>query len=179
MLAISVALASIAMAGCSGAGRESAGPAPASASPAPAPFPAPPPAAVPAAEVRSSGAASAARRAPAGDETTELRGEIQRLIGNAACRDDGQCRALPMGSKPCGGPEAYLAWSVVATNGGQLEALAARYREARQARNQRLGLMSDCAVLPEPQVRCLRADAGEGRCTLATSPRMGPTPATR
>ena len=112
-------------------------------------------------------AVGAPPRAPAApDPTIEQRAEILRLIGLASCRDDSQCRALPVGSKPCGGPETYLAWSVAATQVGQLEALAGRYKEARAARNQRLGMMSDCAVVPEPAVRCVpdAAPAQGGRC---------------
>ncbi|MBI5720233.1 MAG: hypothetical protein HZC37_21375 [Burkholderiales bacterium] len=117
--------------------------------------------------------------APA-DTTVELRGEILRLVGSAACRDDSQCRALPLGAKPCGGPEGYVAWSTAATDERQLEALAARYKDARQARNQRLGLMSDCAVVPQPPVRCVPAAgaAAGGRCE-AQPARGGPVPATR
>jgi hypothetical protein len=115
-----------------------------------------------------------------GDETAELRAELLRLIGPAPCRDDSQCRALPMGSKPCGGPEGYVAWSTAHTDGTKLQALAARYRDARAARNQRLGLMSDCAVVAEPLVRCVPdgANAPGGRCQ-AQPGRGGPALLTR
>lgn len=102
------------------------------------------------------------------------------MIGDAACRDDSQCRVMPLGAKPCGGPEAYVAYSTARTDERQLEALASRYREARSARNQRLGLVSDCSVVPEPAVRCVPVagqDAG-GRCQAAVV-RGGPLPATR
>lgn len=133
-----------------------------------------------AAEGRPDAATAPPRTALPADSTTELRSEILRLIGTAACRDDSQCRALPLGSKPCGGPEGYVAWSTAATDARQLEALAARFKDARQARNQRLGLMSDCSVVPEPAVRCVpAADAATGgRCEAAVA-RGGPVPATR
>jgi hypothetical protein len=67
---------------------------------------------------------------------------------------------LPIGSKACGGPEAYLAWSTLATDARQLDAAAARYKQAREERNRREGIMSDCAVTPEPPVRCVAATAG-------------------
>ncbi|MCW5634226.1 MAG: hypothetical protein KIT17_12910 [Rubrivivax sp.] len=116
-----------------------------------------------------------------GDATGALRDEILRKIGDAACRDDSQCRALPLGSKPCGGPEGYLAWSTLDTGARELEALATRYREARVARNRQLGLVSDCAVVPEPAVRCVAAAAGvagSGTCRVVPGP-SGPMPATR
>ncbi len=163
---------------CSGAAREAtpiAGPAPvAPAMPREAPA-----GSVPA--TAAEGTATPPRAAAPGDSTTELRAEIVRLIGSAACRDDSQCRALPLGSKPCGGPEGFVAWSTAHSDARQLEALASRYKDARQARNQRLGLMSDCAVVPEPVVRCVPSAEGAasvGRCqALAT--RGGPGPATR
>jgi hypothetical protein len=142
---------------------------------------APPVAAV---EVSPAAAPAPPRATTPADPSAELRGEIVRLIGTSACRDDGQCRALPLGSKPCGGPEGYLAWSTAATDARQLEALASRYKAARQAHNQRLGLMSDCAVLPEPAVRCVRAvgaaaAAGDGVCQPLSVRGGGQSPVTR
>jgi len=169
--------------GCSGAGPEATPvAAPAPAVQAAASQPGAPAGSVPAAsaEGRPAAAAMPPRGAAPADPTIELRSEIVRLIGPAACRDDSQCRALPLGSKPCGGPEGYVAWSTAATDGRQLEALAARYKDARQARNQRLGLMSDCSVVPEPAVRCVpAAEAGTGGRCQSIAARGGPMPATR
>jgi hypothetical protein len=109
-----------------------------------------------------------------------MHAEIQRLVGNASCRDDTQCRALAMGSKPCGGPESYMAWSTAVTSDARaLDAAAQRYKEARQARNQRLGLVSDCSVIAEPTMRCVPTpgDALGGRCQAVS--RGGPTLQTR
>lgn len=102
------------------------------------------------------------------DATAALRDEILRLVGTAPCRDDSQCRALPIGNKPCGGPEGYVAWSTAATDGRALEAAAARYKLTREQRNRELGLMSDCAVVPEPAVRCMPVPAG--RCETVRGP---------
>lgn len=175
--------------GCSGAGRDAAVPiaaapsASASASPTPVVASQPNvPGSVPAAtaEGRPAAATAPPRAAEPADPAIELRGDILRLIGTASCRDDSQCRALALGSKPCGGPESYVAWSTAATDGRQLEALAARHKDARHARNQRLGLMSDCAVVPEPAVRCVpAAEAGSAGTCQAVSARVGPVPATR
>lgn len=136
------------------------------------------------AEGRPGGAAPPPRGATPPDSTVGLRQDIERLIGDAACQNDSQCRVLPLGAKACGGPEAYVAWSTARTDARQLEALAARYKEARVARNQRLGLVSDCSVVPEPPVRCVPASgasgaSGEvGRCQTGAA-RTGPLPATR
>lgn len=191
----------IALGGCSGTGKETAPATP----PPPAAVQSPPlvqpqqpaqpsqppstgagatPGVVPATAVEARADAPAPppppRAAVPADPTVEMHGEIQRLIGAAACRDDSQCRVLPLGSKPCGGPEGHLAWSTVGTDAHQLEALAARYTQARQARNQRLGLMSDCAIVPAPGVRCVPAQGGPsgGRCQTVPG-RGGPSPLTR
>ncbi|MBL8324567.1 MAG: hypothetical protein JNJ89_06370 [Rubrivivax sp.] len=109
-----------------------------------------------------------------------MHAELMRLIGPAACREDSQCRVLPLGAKPCGGPEGHVAWSTVGTDAARLRSLAERYRVARAARNQRLGLVSDCAVVLEPPVRCV-PDAGSplgGRCQAQVG-RGGPALLTR
>jgi hypothetical protein len=186
--AMAMVIAGLCLGACSGAGREAAPVA--GATPGTPATSATPVAArevasgtVPAAAAEGRPAATAAppRAAVPDDSAAELRGEIVRLIGSAACRDDSQCRALPLGSKPCGGPEGYVAWSTAQTDARLLEALASRYKDARQARNQRLGLMSDCAVVPEPPVRCVPvadATAAGGRCQALAS-RGGPGPALR
>lgn len=133
-----------------------------------------------AAEGHPAGTPTPPRAAAPADPSIDLRAEILRLIGTASCRDDSQCRALPLGSKPCGGPEGYVAWSTATTDARQLEALAAHYKGAREARNRRLGLMSDCAVVPEPAVRCVPVAESTtgGRCQAVVA-RGGPVPATR
>jgi len=133
-----------------------------------------------AAEGGRPGAGTAPPRAAPADASIELRAEILRVIGNAPCRSDSQCRVIALGSKPCGGPEGYATWSTAGTDARELEALAARFKEARQARNQRLGLVSDCSVVPEPPVRCVpAAEAGGASRCQALPVRGGPTPATR
>lgn len=176
MLAIALPLGPAA---CSGDGRANTTPAAAPAGSPAASSSVQPPAATPAVSVpadasegRPAGATAPQppREAAGSDPSIELREQILRVVGSAACREDRECRALPMGSKPCGGPEGYVAWSTAGTDARLLESLAARYREARQTRNQRLGLMSDCAVVSEPAVRCVPVTgaatgaASGGRC---------------
>lgn len=111
---------------------------------------------------------------PTDDETRRLLIELRQLIGSASCSDDSQCRALAIGAKACGGPESYVAWSTVGTDAARLQALAHQYRDARQARNQRLGLISDCAVVPQPEVRCLAVPGGTAGRQCRTVPTLGP-----
>ncbi len=81
-----------------------------------------------------------------------LRAEIMALIGDARADTIQQCRVTGFGSKPCGGPASYIALSVKDKNESVLMALIAKYNAAAKAENERLGLMSDCAVVPEPAV---------------------------
>ncbi|MFN5048727.1 hypothetical protein [Roseateles sp.] len=108
--------------------------------------------------------ALAARTAP------ELLTQIQAQIGDAACDTEQQCRSLAVGSKACGGPEAYLAWSTRRSQESRLQALATEYAAARQAENQRSGMASDCALLTDPGARCQA-----GRCVLR-GPQQGGSP---
>lgn len=112
------------------------------------------------------------RALPAPDDAVRLLAQMRQLIGNAACHSDAQCRTLAIGAKACGGPEAYLVWSTQSTDPTPLQRLAAQHRQAREAHNQRQGLASDCAVVPEPAVRCmpLPGDNVGGQCRAATGP---------
>jgi len=93
--------------------------------------------------------------------------EIVSLIGDAACDTAEQCHTVGIGDKPCGGPEAYLAWSSAVTPPDALAALAARHRAARRAQNERSSLRSNCAVTPDPGAVCLPRAAGSKRaCQL-------------
>lgn len=78
---------------------------------------------------------------------------LQALIGDAACRDDTQCRTLPVGTLACGGPASYLPWSTLRSNEAALKAAAEplAHRRPGSAR----GEMSICRVLPDPGARCV------------------------
>ena len=103
--------------------------------------------------------------ARAGGDGAATLARIERLIGNAACRADSDCATLAIGAKPCGGPERYLVWSRAATDGRELAELASAFSQARRTAHERSGMLSDCAMVPEPAVRCVRADGeATGRC---------------
>lgn len=81
-------------------------------------------------------------------------GQITSLIGKAECSSDQQCQVLPVGSRPCGGPASYLAWSNAKTSGNELQALAERHRSEQQASNTRSGMVSDCRAIAPPAAAC-------------------------
>ena len=81
-----------------------------------------------------------------------LRAEIMALIGEARADNVQQCRVVGFGAKPCGGPASYIALSVKDKNESQLMSLIDKYNAEMKAENDRLGRMSDCAVVPKPAV---------------------------
>ena len=92
---------------------------------------------------------------------------LRREIGDAACDSDDQCRSVGIGAKPCGGPQAYVAWSSLRSDANRLTALVAKHRAAAEQDNARSGKLSDCAVLAQPSARCLpRAGNGQRACQI-------------
>jgi len=105
--------------------------------------------------------------------SAELRQQILAQIANDSCDSSQQCHTLPLGAKACGGPESYVAWSDKSLNGEQLRQLGERYAAARRFDNAREGLMSNCALTPDPGAVC-RAK----RCVLqAPAPGQANPPA--
>lgn len=90
------------------------------------------------------------RVAAAGDTLAKIRA----LIGAAACSDHSQCHTLAIGARPCGGPQAYLAWSSAQTDGAALAVLGARFKQEREAAIAASGELSDCRFLPDPGAVC-------------------------
>lgn len=80
--------------------------------------------------------------------------EVEALIGNAACDSDAQCHTIGVGAKACGGPQAYLAWSSRQSDGIALRLAAKRQAQAELAAAQASGLLSNCAVTPDPGAFC-------------------------
>lgn len=86
---------------------------------------------------------------------------IHALIGNPDCTEDSQCRSLPVGQRPCGGPESYLAYSTARSSEAELKALGATYQAERRQANTQAGRISDCRFTMDPGAVC-RA----GKCEL-------------
>jgi len=86
---------------------------------------------------------------------------IQAEVGDAACDGPQQCHSMAIGSKPCGGPDGYLAWSSKRTHEQRLTALVEQHAAARKAENVRNDVLSSCVFETNPGVRCQAA-----RCTL-------------
>ena len=75
---------------------------------------------------------------------------IKEAIGEPRADNLAQCRSIAFGAKACGGPAAYLVFSTVRTNEGQLRALVEEFNQNARNYNQVSGRMSDCMFVPEP-----------------------------
>lgn len=106
--------------------------------------------------------------APAtGPRATSLMAAVTKLIGEAACDNQGQCHAIGVGAKACGGPGGYLAWSDKTTDANALRSAVEAQARAQVEENKSSGLLSNCMVVPEPPAVCRpRASDGKKTCQL-------------
>lgn len=91
--------------------------------------------------------------------------ELRALIGDASCSDHAQCRTIAWGSKACGGPQSYVAYSTLRTDASKLEALAKRHAEAQARDNEASGRLSNCMLVTDPGAQCVAS-----RCVLNKVP---------
>ncbi len=87
--------------------------------------------------------------------------QIQAATADAACDGPQHCHSIAIGSKACGGPARYLAWSSKRDDGARLRALAARHAAQSKLEDEQAGLLSNCMAVQDPGAVC-RA----GRCEL-------------
>jgi hypothetical protein len=80
--------------------------------------------------------------------------KIQAANSDQRCDNSSQCHSLGVGSKACGGPENYIAWSSKNSDGAQLKALVEQHAAARRDDDKRLGMMSTCSVVSDPGASC-------------------------
>ena len=106
--------------------------------------------------------AAAARRAAAGlAAETALLQRILTEVGTASCASAAECRTLAIGSKACGGPAQWMAWSATVSRGDHLQTLSGELAQRQQRREAAAGLVSTCSVVTDPGADCIA-----GRCML-------------
>ena len=79
---------------------------------------------------------------------------IQSLIGDAACSSDAQCQTIAIGTKACGGPQSYMAWSSARTDAAALQRAADAYAAQRREEITARGERSTCEVRADPGAYC-------------------------
>ncbi|MCY3713525.1 MAG: hypothetical protein OXH02_09570 [Gemmatimonadetes bacterium] len=89
----------------------------------------------------------------------KMRQEIDALIGDAAGASISDCRSAAIGSKPCGGPWAYIVYSASSTDPTELASRLAEYNALEAEMNALYGYVSDCSI-PNMPVLVFR----NGRC---------------
>ena len=77
-----------------------------------------------------------------------LRKEIDERIVSETCTDPALWRISAIGSKPCGGPSAYIAYPIKFED--ELLPKIKRYSQLQSDYNRKKGLMSDCALVSQP-----------------------------
>lgn len=108
-------------------------------------------------------ATTPATPADASAESSALANQLRQAIGDAACSSDAQCHTLAWGTKACGGPERWVAWSSMKSDDATVRRLAEQYGAARRADHLRTGGLSTCSIVADPGARCVTQ-----RCVLAT-----------
>lgn len=99
--------------------------------------------------------------AQAAGKTEALWKKILAANADTSCDTQSQCHTIGVGSKACGGPERYMAWSSKNSDGAALKALVAQHTAARRADDEREQMMSTCSLVSDPGASC-RA----GQCTI-------------
>jgi hypothetical protein len=82
----------------------------------------------------------------------ELSGLIKTEIGIPSASAQTHCKVIPFGSKPCGGPVEYLAYSTETTNEPRLKQLVNDFNRLAEKLNREKKLRSDCEFVGEPKV---------------------------
>ena len=93
-------------------------------------------------------------------ELAALQEEIELLVDSGVCSENSDCDYIAFGSKACGGPKTYLAFST-SINVQLLQQKVATYNALENSFNKKWGIISDCAyLLPPKSVQCIN-----GKCT--------------
>jgi len=80
---------------------------------------------------------------------SELKIEIEDLADSSICSENFECRYMPFGKKPCGGPWSYLIYSA-SIDTIRLMDLVENYNMNEEEFNENCGAVSDCMVISPP-----------------------------
>ena len=81
--------------------------------------------------------------------------EIRSMAHSVSCENPSRWRITPYGSKACGGPQGYIAYSSEINVKEFLE-LVEMHRRTEEAFNIKYGVISDCALIGAPEdVTCI------------------------
>ena len=92
--------------------------------------------------------------AAAAQDSAALAAAVRDLIGTPTCSSDDQCRTLPYGAKACGGPQGYVAWSILVTDESALKVAGERFAAQRREELRAGHAVSDCIFVADPGAVC-------------------------
>lgn len=80
----------------------------------------------------------------------DLLAQVRALAKTTGCATAGDCRALPVGRKACGGPRAYVVYCPASTDERALRVKIGELDRADMEANR--GAVSDCMLVTEPSI---------------------------
>ena len=89
------------------------------------------------------------------DERSSARKTIDALTANRRCESKSDCRWLPLGSLPCGGPRTYTVYSHGLIRTWRLKRLSEKHMAADAKLNRLLGRVSICPYIAPPEIDCV------------------------
>ncbi len=88
----------------------------------------------------------------ASPDLAALKKDVRAVAKPAGCTQAAQCKVLPMGARPCGGPTEFVIYCATATDEKLLTEKANAVTEAEKAMNAASGAMGTCVALAAPKV---------------------------
>jgi hypothetical protein len=82
----------------------------------------------------------------------QLEREARAIAKTTGCSSADQCRAAPVGERPCGGPRDYIVYCARTTNVAALNRKLAELRQVEIELNKKSGAVSTCEYRMPPQV---------------------------
>src|SRR5215208_1506184 len=125
---------------------------------------------------KSAASKPAASGSPAENDSARLRRleqEARALAKVDGCGGTDQCRAAPVGHRPCGGPRTYIAYCARTTDSAALFRKLEQLAEAERAYNTKHQIGSTCEFRSPPPV-----EESSGSCHLRTAQAGAPRPRT-
>lgn len=77
--------------------------------------------------------------------------EVRALVKTDGCATSGECRAAPVGDRPCGGPRDYVVYCARTTDTVALKTKLDELIAAERAYNRKSGMASTCEFRMPPQ----------------------------
>ena len=92
--------------------------------------------------------------------------QLDKTLNNAsACTSDTECHSVAVGSRACGGPTGYRAYSSKTVSTASVEAQAQHEREVAAQAARESHQISPCFMLADPGARCEQNKCVTGRRT--------------